>query len=115
MQVIARLATEDFEYGGKTIHAGDKVILCLGAANRDRETFPEPDQINFHRHNYNLPFGGGLHYCLGAALARVQGQIAIKSLIQRYPHLELTDFSNPDLQWRESITLRGLKTLSIRL
>ncbi|WP_103669565.1 cytochrome P450 [Pseudanabaena sp. BC1403] len=115
VQVIARLATEDFEYGGKTIHAGDKVILCLGAANRDRKTFPEPDQINFHRHNYNLPFGGGLHYCLGAALARVQGQIAIKSLIQRYPHLALTDFSNSDLQWRESITLRGLKTLSVRL
>lgn len=115
VQVIARLCTEDFEYGGKTIHAGDKVILCLGAANRDANVFPDPNQINFQRRNYNLPFGGGLHYCLGAALARVQGQIAIKSLIQRYPHLELTDFSNSDLQWRESITLRGLKTLSVRL
>jgi cytochrome P450 len=114
VQVIARLATEDFEYGGKTIHAGDKVILCLGAANRDRNIFPDSDQINFHRRNYNLPFGGGLHYCLGAASARVQGQIAIGSLIQRYPHLKLKNENNPDLQWRESITLRGLRTLPVR-
>jgi cytochrome P450 len=113
VQVIARIASEDFEHGGKTIHAGDKVILCLGAANRDREIFPEPDQINFHRRNYNLPFGGGLHYCLGAALARVQGQIAIKSLIQCYPNLGSKDLNNANLQWRESITLRGLKTLSV--
>lgn len=113
VQVIARIASEDFDYGGKTIHSGDKVILCLGAANRDREIFSEPDQLNFHRRNYNLPFGGGLHYCLGAALARVQGQIAIKSLIQRFPNLESRDLNNSTLQWRESITLRGLKNLSV--
>ena len=113
VQVIARIASEDFGYGGKTIHSGDKVILCLGAANRDREIFSEPDQLNFHRRNYNLPFGGGLHYCLGAALARVQGQIAIKSLIQRFPNLESRDLNNSTLQWRESITLRGLKNLSV--
>ena len=115
VQVIARVAKEDFDYGGKTIHAGDKVILCLGAANRDAETFPEPNQINFHRRNYNLPFGGGLHYCLGAALARVQGQIAIRHLIERYPHLKLKPLNESALHWRESITLRGLTNLSINL
>ena len=115
VQVIARVAKEDFDYGGKTIHGGDKVILCLGAANRDAETFPEPNQINFHRRNYNLPFGGGLHYCLGAALARVQGQIAIRHLIERYPHLKLKPLNESALHWRESITLRGLTNLSINL
>jgi cytochrome P450 len=115
VQVIARLATEDFEYGEKTIHAGDKVILCLGAANRDRVVFSEPEQINFHRRNYNLPFGGGIHFCLGAPLARVQAQIAIKSLIQRYPNLRLSNLDNLDLKWRESITLRGLTNLSVNL
>lgn len=110
VQVIARLATEDVAIRDKTISKGDKVILCLGAANRDAAQFPEPDTINFQRQNRNLPFGGGIHFCLGAFLARVQGQIAINTLIQDLPNLQLATDS---LDWRESITLRGLKSLPL--
>lgn len=110
VQVIARLATEDVAIRDKTIAKGDKVILCLGAANRDAAQFPQPDTINFQRLNRNLPFGGGIHFCLGAFLARVQGQIALNTLIQDLPNLQLATNS---LDWRESITLRGLKSLPL--
>jgi pimeloyl-[acyl-carrier protein] synthase len=110
VQVIARLATENVEMGDKTIQAGDKVILCIGAANRDPEQFTNPDQLDFTRRNYSLPFGGGIHFCLGAFLARVQGQIAINAMLQGLPHLQL---NTETLDWRESITLRGLKTLPV--
>ncbi|WP_198016559.1 cytochrome P450 [Coleofasciculus chthonoplastes] len=110
VQVIARLATEDVEMRGKMIQAGDKVILCIGAANRDPEQFTNPDQLDFNRRNYSLPFGGGIHFCLGAFLARVQGQIAINAMVQRLPNLQL---NTERLDWRESITLRGLKSLYV--
>ncbi len=110
VQVIARLGTETVEMRGKTIQAGDKIILCLGAANRDPEQFTNPDQLDFNRKNYSLPFGGGIHFCLGAFLARVQGQIAINAMVQGLPNLRL---STETLDWRESITLRGLKNLRV--
>lgn len=110
VQVIARLAREDVEIGGKTILKGDKVILCLGGANRDENKFPNPEKIEFQRSNRNLPFGGGIHFCLGAFLARLQGQISINRIVQRLPNLQLVN-QTPD--WRESITLRGLKSLPL--
>ncbi|MBL1209088.1 cytochrome P450 [Geminocystis sp. GBBB08] len=110
VQVIARIAQEDVVIKGKNIKKGDKVILCLGAANRDSEKFFQPDILNFERVNYNLPFGGGIHFCLGVFLARLQGQIAIKILLERLPHLQL---ATEKLDWRESITLRGLKSLPL--
>jgi pimeloyl-[acyl-carrier protein] synthase len=110
VQVIARLANEDVVIKDKTIRKGEKVILCLGAANRDAEKFPQPEIINFHRSNRNFPFGGGIHFCLGAFLARLQGQIAINALVQKLPNLQL---ATDKIQWRESITLRGLKSLPL--
>ncbi|MEQ9484270.1 cytochrome P450 [Coleofasciculus sp. F4-SAH-05] len=110
VQVIARLAIEDVEMREKTIQAGDKVILCIGAANRDPKQFTNPDHLDFKRRNYSLPFGGGIHFCLGAFLARVQGQIGINAMVQRLPNLQLNTES---LDWRESITLRGLKSLPV--
>ncbi|CCQ63884.1 cytochrome P450 [Crocosphaera watsonii] len=110
VQVIARLAREDVEIGGKTILKGDKVILFLGGANRDENKFPNPEKIEFQRSNRNLPFGGGIHFCLGAFLARLQGQISINRIVQRLPNLQLVN-QTPD--WRESITLRGLKSLPL--
>ncbi|MEO1521592.1 MAG: cytochrome P450, partial [Cyanobacteria bacterium J06633_2] len=110
VQVLARLATEDIEMGDKTIRAGDKVIVCLGAANRDPAQFVNPDELNWKRQHTNLPFGGGMHYCLGAALARLQGQVTIHTFVQRLHKLALmTD--KPD--WRKSITLRGLTSLPV--
>ncbi|MBE9029053.1 cytochrome P450 [filamentous cyanobacterium LEGE 11480] len=110
VQVLARLAAEDVEIGDKTIRSGDKVIVCLGAANRDPAQFAHPDQLDWDRQHTNLPFGGGMHYCLGAALARMQGQLAIQTLVRR---LHRFSFNANQLDWRESITLRGLSRLPI--
>ncbi|MEO1131519.1 MAG: cytochrome P450 [Cyanobacteria bacterium J06639_1] len=110
VQVLARLASEDVEMRGKTIQAGDKVIVCLGAASRDPDRFPQPDRLDFNRQNRNLPFGGGIHFCLGAFLARVQGQVAIAAIAQRLSNIRL---DSDRLDWRESITLRGLLSLPI--
>ncbi len=110
VQVLARLASEDIELGNRTIKKGEKVIVCLGAANRDPDYCKNPDQLDWTRQLNNLPFGGGMHYCLGAALARIEGQIAIQSLVERCCDISL---NTDHLDWRESITLRGLKSLPI--
>ncbi|MFM1841348.1 MAG: hypothetical protein RLZZ490_79, partial [Cyanobacteriota bacterium] len=110
VQVLARLAKEDINMGEKTIRAGDKVIVCLGAANRDPAQFSHPDRLDWSRNHTNLPFGGGIHYCLGAALARVQAQIAIQTVIDRLNNIKL---NTQQLNWRDSITLRGLTSLPV--
>ncbi|MDZ8261970.1 cytochrome P450 [Nostoc sp. ChiQUE01b] len=110
VQLIARIATEDVEIGGKTIKAGDRVHLSLGAANRDPAEFIDPDSIQLTRKHNSIPFGSGIHYCLGGALARLQGQVAINTLIQRLPGLQL---STDKLEWRNNIVLRGLKALPV--
>lgn len=111
VQLSARLAIEDVEVGDKTIQAGEKIIVCLGAANRDPEQFPDPDRFDITRNeNNHLAFGDGIHYCLGAGLARVQSQIAINSLVQRLPDLKL---GTDKLEWRKNIALRGLKSLPV--
>jgi len=111
VQMISRTAIEPVEMDGKTIQKGDKVNLLLGAANRDPEKFPEPDRLNWNRQESSrLPFGSGIHYCLGAELARVQGQVALNTLIQRLPQLQL----NPEkAERRKNIVLRGFKVLSV--
>lgn len=111
VQLIARVSIADVSIGDKMIRAGERVHLSLGAANRDPAQFPNPDQLDItRRDNRNLPFGSGIHYCLGAALARVQGQIAINTLVQRLPNLKIhTD----TIEWRKNIVLRGVKALPV--
>jgi pimeloyl-[acyl-carrier protein] synthase len=111
VQIISRTAIEPVEIDGKIIQKGDKVNLLLGAANRDPEKFPEPDRLSWNRkESSRLPFGSGIHYCLGAELARVQGQVALGTLIQRLPQLQL----NPEkVERRKNIVLRGFKVLSV--
>lgn len=110
VQIIARIATEDVEIGGKIIRAGERVHLCLGAAHRDPAQFSDPDRLDLTRTNKSLPFGKGIHHCLGAALARSQAQIAINTLVQRFPDLKLgTDTP----EWRSNLVLRGLKSLPV--
>lgn len=111
VQIIARDTTADVEIDNKLIRAGESIVLCLGSANRDPEQFSEPDRLDITRSNKeNLPFGGGIHYCLGAALARLQGQIAIKTMVQQLPKMNLaTDV----LQRRKNVVLRGLKSLPV--
>lgn len=111
LQQTARMATEDVEIGGKIIRAGENVLVSLGAANRDPAQFTEPDKLDLTRgENRHLAFADGIHYCLGASLARLEGEIAINTLVQQLPDLKLhTD----KLEWLEKIALRGLKALSV--
>ncbi len=111
VQLIARIAVEDVEIDRKTIQAGDRIHLCLGAANRDPAQFSDPDHLDLTRQQqHSLPFGGGIHYCLGAALARIQGQIAINTLVQRFSELKLNCHR---LEWRNNIVLRGVNYLPV--
>lgn len=111
VQMIARLATENIEIKNKKICKGDKVIICLGAANRDTAKFYQPNDINFHRQNSNFPFGNGIHFCLGAFLAKLQTEIAISAIVQNLSNFKL---ASEKLDWRETITLRSLKTLAVK-
>jgi cytochrome P450 len=110
---IGRMAKADLSIGGSSISAGQTVILGLAAANRDPAQFPDPDRLDVRRaENRHLAFGHGIHFCLGAALARLEGQIAIGTLLRRYPDLRLT---GERLAWRRNSTLRGLQALPVRL
>ena len=110
-----RHALEDVELGGHRIPKGSTVILLLSSANRDEQIFQQPDDLDISRSpNRHLSFGFGIHYCLGAPLARLEGQIAIRALIERFPSLQLA--VPPDhLVWRNTMAVRGLRTLPIRL
>ncbi|RAQ95011.1 cytochrome P450 [Thermogemmatispora tikiterensis] len=110
-QHTARLAPEDTELGGKKIRKRDAVIAVMGAANRDPERFPDPDRLNIRREdNRHVAFAWGSHFCFGAALARIEGQIAIELIVRRLPSLRLEP---GPLVWRENLGLRGLKSLPV--
>jgi cytochrome P450 len=81
----------------------------LGAANRDPGQFSDPDSLDIcRRNNGHVAFGSGIHYCLGAPLSRLEGQIAINTIVQRFPSIRLADHA---LQWRENMSVRGLESL----
>jgi cytochrome P450 len=111
VQMTARTALVDAEIGGKTISQGVQAIIVLAAANRDPAQFPDPDRLDITRpDNRHIVFSYGIHHCLGAPLARVEGQVAINTLLRRMPELRLT---GEPLEWRETVTLRGLKALPV--
>jgi cytochrome P450 len=110
VQLSARVAMQETELGGQTIAAGETVVTLLGAANRDPAKFADPDRLDVARRDIRpISFGGGIHFCLGAQLARLEGEIAFASLLRRLPGLELEGIDQP--QWRQSFTLRGLQHL----
>ena len=111
-QHTARLAPADVEMGGKRIRERQAVIAVMGAANRDPERFPDPDRLDIARQdNRHLAFGWAAHFCFGAALARLEGQIAFEAILRRLPNLTL-DPTTP-LVWRDNLGLRGLKALPL--
>jgi len=112
VQRTARVASAPATIGGRTIAKGEMVMPFIGAADRDPSQFPDPDRLDLTRaDNRHIAFGWGIHFCLGAPLARVEGQIAIDALVRRLPRLELmTDAP----EYRQSLTLRGLKTLPVK-
>lgn len=111
VQLGMRVTVEPTEIEGIMIPAGDQVICLLGAANRDPAVFDDPDRLDLGRHNAarNMSFGGGIHHCLGMALARVEGQIALGSLVRRFPNLELT--APPEV--RPRFVLRGYESIQV--
>jgi cytochrome P450 len=103
-----RWACEDVELGGKSIRRGDAVLISLAAANRDGCTFSDPDRLNIARQeNAHLAFGKGIHYCLGAPLARLEGQIALGTLLRRLPRIRLA-VEPESLVWRPGWLVQGL-------
>ncbi len=112
VQLTGRVTLEDIEdLGGKRIPKGESVLCLLGSANRDPAVYPDqPDRLDITRPNVKpLSFGGGIHFCLGAQLARIEAEVAISSLLRRLPELRLDDAENPE--WRPTFVLRGLKRL----
>lgn len=107
VQLSGRTALEDSEICGHPIESGAQVVTLIGAANRDPEVYDEPELLDVTRQNIRpLSFGGGIHHCLGAQLARIEGAEAFSELLGRLPRLELDDVVNA--KWKPTITLRGL-------
>lgn len=112
VQMTGRVTLEDIDdLGGKRIPKGETVLCLLGSANRDPAVYPDnPDRLDVTRPNVKpLSFGGGIHFCLGAQLARIEAEIAIATLLRRLPDLRIDDVENPE--WRPTFVLRGLKRL----
>jgi cytochrome P450 len=102
--------TQDVSLGGKTLPAGARVVAVIGSANRDPARFPDPDRLDLSRaDNRHLAFGAGLHYCLGASLARAEAQLAVNTLLRRLPAIGL--YGTPE--WRQSALLRGLRSFPV--
>ncbi len=110
-QHTGRIASADVVLGGQQIRKRDAVMAVMAAANRDPARFPDPDRLDLMRQdNRHLAFGWAAHFCFGAPLARLEGQIAFATLLRRLPGLAL----GPDaLEWRENLGLRGLKALPV--
>jgi cytochrome P450 len=112
VQMTGRVALEDIDdLGGKKIPQGESVLCLLGSANHDPAVYPDhPDRLDITRPNVRpLSFGGGIHFCLGAQLARIEAEVAIATLLRRLPDLRIDDVENPE--WRPTFVLRGLKQL----
>ncbi len=111
VQLTSRIAMEDIEFKGNTFRKGQAVAIMMGAANRDPARFPNPAQLDITRDpNPHIAFGNGIHFCLGAPLARLEGQIAFTTLARRLPNLQaLTD----DPPYRDTYVLRGLRELPV--
>jgi cytochrome P450 len=110
VQISGRVTHSEVEVGGITLAPEESIVTLLGAANRDPAQYPDPDRLDVGReHIRPLSFGGGIHHCLGAQLARLEAELVFASLIERLPNLQLLEKDTP--AWRRSFTLRGLSRL----
>lgn len=112
VQATTRTPSEDIQLGDEVLPAGQEVTLVIGAANRDPRVFAQPDAFDIARANIrHLSFGGGIHYCVGAPLARMEGEIGLAVLFERLPGLRLTGIAP---EWQGVMVFRGLKQLRVR-
>ena len=110
-QLVPRTAVDDLTLAGQPIVRGERVMLCLAAANRDPARFPEPDRFDMQRRpNPHLGFGHGLHLCIGAPLARLNARMTIGAIVQRRPHLEI----GAAVQHTPGIAVREVSALPVR-
>jgi len=110
VQMTGRVTTTEVEVGGVALPANESVIMLLGSANRDPAHYTDPETLDVGRQNIRpMSFGGGIHHCLGAQLARLEAELVFTALIERFPDLELPEKDTPD--WRGTFTLRGLHKL----
>jgi cytochrome P450 PksS len=111
----SRIALEDLELGEVIIKKYDVVIALLSSANRDETIFQDPERLNISRNpNRHLGFGLGIHFCLGAPLARMEGRIAFNKLLARFPKIRLA-VPRAEIRWRASPVFRGLRSLPVYL
>ena len=113
VQFTARMPTTDLDFHGHRFRKGEAVIVVLGSANRDPAVFENPERLDIARaDNRHVSFGHGVHFCLGAQLARLEGRIALGRLVERFPDLRLCSEA---LRWRRLTFLRGLEALPVRV
>ena len=108
---IQRIAAQDVELRGKVLHKDDRLRWFISSANRDPEVFAHPETFDITRDpNPHVAFGSGVHHCLGATLARLEGQEAFKALAERFPSLHV---ETEELEYQPSMTFRSLKSLPV--
>jgi cytochrome P450 len=111
VQFVGRVALNDAEVGGEPIPAGSVVSIVVGSANRDPARFDQPDRLDLRRMDtHHMSFAAGAHYCLGAALARIEGEIAFAALANRFPDLKL---ASDCVTYRPNAVLRGVQSLPV--
>ena len=114
LYISLRVAIQDFEWQGRHIKTGDRIFLYHLAANRDRRVFTDPDRFDIRRADasHHIAFGYGIHFCLGAPLARLEMEIALPALLAKYPNMTLADTT---VEWKDNLVLRGLRSLRLNL
>ncbi|MBN1206245.1 MAG: cytochrome P450 [Myxococcaceae bacterium] len=112
IQRLSRVIAEDYELHGQQLRKGQKAFLMIGAANRDPRQFPKAEQLDLKRQdNRHIAFGFGVHYCLGAALGRLEGQIALRAVLRRFPRMKLLQ----EPERLENVAFRGYKAMPVAL
>jgi cytochrome P450 len=112
---LRRFAYEDVQISGVKISHGDTVYPVLLAANRDPEVFPNPNMLDITREpNKHIAFGNGIHFCLGAPLARVEAAIAINTLLARLPDLHIAPDAVENIQWMDTLLIHGMKAFPVK-
>lgn len=116
VQRAERVTAQELNIGDQPIRKGERVFMMIGAANRDPAQFPEPDRLDVARlDNKHVAFGQGIHFCIGAPLARLEGAIALNSFVNRFPTFSLASdlLESKPLEWQENVAIRSLKALPL--